>query len=297
MSQQDKLTISDDLIQNAYHVLKSVGEKQKEEKKQQLINDEKVIELTIKYDLEGEKKSTPRIVELKHSLFSAEDGDSAILLLSHNDKTTKPYLEEHPIPGLSKVTSMDKVRETFATYEQKRNLLRSYSRFLCDQAISPMMGSILGKKCYEWNKLPFPVNIGGKETLEKRIQSALSSTMYLVNCSTTLSIKVGKESFTDEQIIDNVHAVLVSVYQNIPVKNILAISFSVIYCFNSYYLQCNQSLSIPFYEKPAVDLLKECKKDEKKVEEKIEKKEKTVKKEAVEKKTKKSKSEKKTKRP
>ena len=236
MSQQDKLTISDDLIQNAYHVLKSVGEKQKEEKKQQLINDEKVIELTIKYDLEGEKKSTPRIVELKHSLFSAEDGDSAILLLSRDDKTTKPYLEEHPIPGLSKVTSMDKVRETFATYEQKRNLLRSYSRFLCDQAISPMMGSILGKKCYEWNKLPFPVNIGGEETLEKRIQSALSSTMYLVNCSTTLSIKVGKESFTDEQIIDNVHAVLVSVYQNIPVKNILSISFSVIYCFNSNYL-------------------------------------------------------------
>ena len=31
-----------------------------------------------------------------------------------------------------------------------------------------------------------------------------------------------KESFTDEQIIDNVHAVLASVYQNIPVKNILS---------------------------------------------------------------------------
>ena len=236
MSQQENITISDDLIQNAYHVLKSVGEKRKEEKKQQLIDDEKIIELTIKYDLEGEKKSTPRIVELKHSLFSAEDGDSAILLLSRDDKTTKPYLEEHPIPGLSKVTSMDKVRETFVTYEQKRNLLRSYSRFLCDQAISPMMGSILGKKCYEWNKLPFPVNIGGKETLEKRIQSALSSTMYLVNCSTTLSIKVGKESFTDEQIIDNVHAVLASVYKNIPVKNILSISFSVVYFVYNYYL-------------------------------------------------------------
>ena len=43
MSQQENITISDDLIQNAYHVLKSVGEKRKEEKKQQLIGDEKII--------------------------------------------------------------------------------------------------------------------------------------------------------------------------------------------------------------------------------------------------------------
>ena len=51
MSQQENITISDDLIQNAYHVLKSVGEKRKEEKKQQLIDDEKIIELTIKYEI------------------------------------------------------------------------------------------------------------------------------------------------------------------------------------------------------------------------------------------------------
>lgn len=227
MSKQATLDISDELIQNAYRVLKAVGEKANSGEKQQLIEEEKFVELQIRYDMEGDKKNTPRIVELKHSLFSAEDGDSAILLTGRNDTTTKEYLTEHPIPGLTKVTSMDKVRTTFATHEQRRNLLRSYKRFLCDNAILPMMGSVLGNKAFQMNKQPYPVSLKSTASLEKNITKALSSTMFFVNCGSLISIKVGRISFTEEQIVDNVKLVIPAVLKYIDMNNILSVGFTV----------------------------------------------------------------------
>lgn len=227
MSGQPTLAISDKIIQEAYRVLKAVGEKADSGEKQQLIEEDKMVELYITYDLEGEKKSTPCIVELQHSLFDAEDGDNAILLTTNKDSTTKEYLSEHPIPGLTKVTSMDKIRTTFATYEQQRNLLHSYKRFLCDESILPMMGSILGCKSFQWNKKPFPVSLKKTGSLEKNIKKALSSTMYLVNCGTVLSIKIGKLSFTEDQILENTRCVLFSLFKKIASKNILTMAFKV----------------------------------------------------------------------
>lgn len=233
MNMQATLDISNERIQNAYRVLNAVGEKANSSGKSQLIEGDRYIDLYIHYDLEGDKKNTPVVVELKHSLFNAEDGDNAILIIGKNDTTTKDYLEEHPVPGVEKVTSMDKIRTTIATHQQKRDLLRLYKRFLCDAAILPMMPSILGNKCFKWNKQPFPVALKG--TIEDNVKSALSSTQMLVNCGPIMSIRVGLESFTEDQIVENLNCVLPVLFKYIKPSNILSISLRVL---SFYFCSC-----------------------------------------------------------
>ena len=230
MSEQATLDISDAVIQNAYRILNAVGENAKSGEKEQLFDDADYVDLVIQYDMDGDKKSTPRVVELKHSLFNAEIGDSAILLTTNNDTKTKEYLEEHPVSGLTKVTSMDKIRTTIATPKQKRDLLRAYKRILCDKAILPMMSSILGNKMFKWNRQPYAITLTKENAIVKNVEKALSSTCFFVNCSPNMSVKVGYDSFTEEQIVDNVRVVLDEVFKHINTKNILTLGLTVIDC-------------------------------------------------------------------
>ena len=86
------LSIAEEVIRDACRVVKAVGEKELESHSDNILEDDKSVELVVTYTVEGERKDTPCIIPLKHSLFRVEDGDNAILIISKNDTTTKSAL-------------------------------------------------------------------------------------------------------------------------------------------------------------------------------------------------------------
>ena len=108
------------------------------------------------------------------------------------------------------MVTIDKLRSTFVRYEQKRDLLKSYERILADEAIVPMIPSVLGKACMKAKKHPVPVKLDWEtDKLKKNLEKGLSTALLFVNCATTTSVRTGKLSFTDEELLANIRCVLV----------------------------------------------------------------------------------------
>ena len=223
------LSIAEEVIRDACRVVIAVGEKELESHSDNILEDDKSVELVVTYTVEGERKDTPCIIPLKHSLFRVEDGDNAILIISKNDTTTKSALSANPVPGVEKVVVVDKMRKTFDRYMQKRDLIKAYTRFLCDASIIPLMPSILGKKCMISKKHPTSVSINSKspEKLRENIQKALSSTSMFVNWGVNSNVKVGKLSFSEQELLENILCVLPVVYKYINAENINRLALKV----------------------------------------------------------------------
>ncbi len=221
MSFTNVLEISDEQILDACRVMKLVGEKAKEASTNQLLEEDNIISVEIDYTSTGQRKNTPVKIVLKKSLFNPVDGDTALLIVSDKSEKVKDELKESPVEGVTKVVTLDKVRKTFARYEQRRDLVKSFSRILADEAIVPMIPSVLGNASMKSRKLPVPVKLG--DDAEKRkgsIAAALSSTLLQVNWSCVTSVKVGKLSFTEKELLENIRCVLPVVFKYIDAERI-----------------------------------------------------------------------------
>ena len=221
MASTGGLVISDEEILDACRVVKAVGEQKKKESANSLLEEDTAIEMTITYLVDGKRKNTPCVIHLPHSLFSVEDGDNAILIVRDNDIVTKAILKEYPIKGLEKVITISKLRKTFERYKQKRDIVKSFTRFLCDERVISMVPSILGKAISASKKQPIPISMNSKpEILTRRINKALSSTSLFVNWGSVSNIKVGKVSFTEEQLLENIRSVLEAVQKYVKPHSI-----------------------------------------------------------------------------
>ena len=126
MSFTNVLEISDEQILDACRVMKLVGEKAKEASTNQLLEEDNIISVEIDYTSTGQRKNTPVKIVLKKSLFNPVDGDTALLIVSDKSEKVKDELKESPVEGVTKVVTLDKVRKTFARYEQRRDLVKSF---------------------------------------------------------------------------------------------------------------------------------------------------------------------------
>ena len=221
MSFTHVLEISDEQILDACRVIKLVGEKAKEANTNQLLEEDNIISIEIDYTSTGQRKNTPVKIVLKKSLFNPVDGDTALLIVSDKAEKVKNELKESPVEGVTKVVTLDKVRKTFARYKQRRDLVNSFSRILADEAIVPMIPSVLGNASIKSRKLPISVKLDDDaEKRKSNIALALSSTLLHVNWSCVTSIKTGKLSFTEQELLANIRCVLPVVFKYIDADRI-----------------------------------------------------------------------------
>ena len=91
------------------------------------------------------------------------------------------------------------------------------------------MPSILGKKCMISKKHPTSISINSKspEKLRENIQKALSSTSMFVNWGVNSNVKVGKLSFSEQELLENILCVLPVVYKYINAENINRLALKV----------------------------------------------------------------------
>lgn len=214
----NSISISDDTLKRAIEDLRKQFEESKESQAEQLIDDTDTVQLQISLQIAGKRKNTPIVIKLPHPLFDIKNGDSAILFVSDNDVNSKERLREVPVMGLEKVINIGKARKNLATYKLKRELMKRYTVYLADEAIIPMMPSIIGKKAMDAKKIPFPVKtkVFSAKDLARNVQSALSSTQLFLFGTCTV-IRVARFDNSNEEILDNLKEVLRVVNERIPV--------------------------------------------------------------------------------
>lgn len=90
---------------------------------------------------------------------------------------------------IKKVLSLTSLRKKYTQYQDRRNLCNTYSLFLVDDAILPMVGKLLGKTFFMKKKQPVPLKLSRKEALPFAIEKCIRSTFLMIGAGTCLSIK------------------------------------------------------------------------------------------------------------
>merc|ERR1719313_777202 len=101
----------------------------------------------------------PMLIELPHAMYN-EKSEVCFLAKDPQKKYKQLLLQEHPVPGLTKVIGLEKLKKNYKTAENKRALADAFDLFLCDSSIVEMMPKVLGIIFYEKKKKrPIPVKL------------------------------------------------------------------------------------------------------------------------------------------
>ncbi len=88
---------------------------------------------------------------LPHSIYSA-DSTEVCLVTKDPQRTYKDMIEAKRITFVKRVIGISKLKLKFKTYEAKRQLRDSYSLFMADERILPMLPKSLGKAFFSKKK-------------------------------------------------------------------------------------------------------------------------------------------------
>lgn len=105
-------------------------------------------------------------VELSHSIHGQKFDEKILFIVSNAFKqNNKKILKE--FKSFCHFISFDKLKKNFNEYSSKRELLKQYDHFFCERSISPLMAPLIGKKFFEKNKFPYPVDLGDLNIVDK----------------------------------------------------------------------------------------------------------------------------------
>eukprot|EP00947_MAST-08B_sp_MAST-8B-sp1_P002856 g2856.t1 len=196
----------------------------------------------------------PLRVVIPNSLLPASADPKICLFVKEEAvKALQEKLEDRPVEGLTKVIGLEKLRKAYSQYADKRELLASFDLFLADDRILPMLSKALGKAFFSAKKQPIPIK-GTKLTsskLEKIVAAARDSTFVYLGRGDCVAVRVGKTSFTDEDLAANCVAAIAGTVSHIDGN------WGNIQCIN---LKSTSSVALPLYND--LDLTATAKKED-----------------------------------
>jgi hypothetical protein len=161
---------------------------------------------------------------------SSSDQSSVCLFVKGDDKAwVKELLLEGaggPLSGVAKVISLEKLRTSYARFEQRRDLLATYDVFMCDDRILPMMTQALGKTFLSRKKQPVAVKVSRKAALPLQIAKLRDCAYLFLSAGTCVSVCVGTTAMPRAHLLANLAALVPLVVDKLPRKwkNVQAIS-------------------------------------------------------------------------
>lgn len=201
----------------------------------QLLDEEAYVSLAFTLKKIPEKaRVKPWRVPLQHSLYA----DRPICLITKDpQKDFKDKLAEEPIDGVEKVIGLTKLRRNYKQFKDRRQLLATYDLFLADDRVLPMLPAMLGVKFFEKKKQPLPVCLKGK-SFKAEVERARDGTSFFLPAGATCMVKVGRSSFSSEQLVENIMTAIEAIVERIPRKwkNIQAV-----------YLRSHDSPALPIF--------------------------------------------------
>ena len=189
------------------------------------------------------RKDKPIPLRLPHPLHVAGEGAEVCLFVKdHKGEGHKEAKEKlgafEKSGGVHKIIGLSKLKTKYESHESKRELCKLYDIFLADERILPSLPKLIGKSFFKKKKQPIPIKITGKN-FPNQVKKALSCTYLYKNSGTCLNIKVGLSSFSEAQLAENVHSVLVQMVEHVPKKwgNI-----------RSIFLKTPESVALPVWQ-------------------------------------------------
>ena len=196
-----------------------------------LFEEDEFIYLQISLKKTPAKASTkPARIPLQHSLYAA-DTECCLIIKdperaaaastsassSSSSAGIKEYFAAHPVPGLTRILTVHKLRSEYSRFKDRRELLQLYDLFLADDRVLPVLPAVLGSKFFDKKKQPMPVDLRLRDKA-REVQAALSSTAMFVPAGSCLVLRVGRTSFSRQQVEDNVAGCVEAVVHRLPGK-------------------------------------------------------------------------------
>lgn len=168
------------------------------------------------------RRVRPWMINLPHPLFD-EKSEICFISKTPQKKYKELLLKEHPVPGLTKVIGIEKLRKNYNTLETKRALADTFDLFLCDRDVAEMMPKTLGKVFYTVKRKP-PIPVRLKRTdPAPLLQKAINATPLRVPTGPSFAVRIGRCSMSEEQLVANAAAVIPNVlkfFTDNPVQSI-----------------------------------------------------------------------------
>eukprot|EP00392_Amoebophrya_sp_AT5.2_P002401 g2406.t1 len=165
-------------------------------------------------------------------------------------KLWKNLIKEQKVEGVAKVIAVQKLKKEYKSYEDRRELCRSYDLFFADKAIIETMMRDLGKVFYKWShKQPWPVKISESKPVDD-IKEALKCTVLRIPTGTDVGVRVGRCNMKREELAENCKAVF---------KAAAAIFKSRGLAVKSVHVTATDCEAFPIYEQTLEDVVVEKK--------------------------------------
>jgi len=170
----------------------------------------------------NKRRMKPMLIELPHPMF--DDKSEVCFFAKDPQKQYKEMLlQKHPVPGITKVIGLEKLKKNYNTAEAKRALADSFDLFLCDANIVEMMPKILGTIFYDKKlKRPIPVRMKLNDPAPG-LKKAISGTTLRIPSGPTLGVRIGRCSMDENHLLENAAAVIgfcSKHFANNPIQNI-----------------------------------------------------------------------------
>jgi len=158
-------------------------------------------------EIPDKRRMKPMLIKLPHPLF--DDKSEVCFLAKDPQKQYKELLlQKHPVPGVTKVIGLDKLKRNYKTAESKRALADAFDLFLCDSRIMSMMPKLLGTTFYEKKlKRPIPVKLKLQDPVP-HLQNAITGTTLRVPSGPCVGVRFGRCSMGEQQLLANSAAVI-----------------------------------------------------------------------------------------
>ena len=135
-----------------------------------------------------------------------------------------------------KVMSIEKLKQKYSRFQERRNLLKEYDTFLCDSKIYFLLKKLLGKPFYVSKKYPLPIKLdySKKDEIKETIQNSINnSTVFHMTHGPNYTIKISRAVSSEEEILQN----YLKVYFNSSNISINILKFKLFFDLNFHFIE------------------------------------------------------------
>jgi len=226
--QQDWLELPEDQLRSAIAALS----------KQQvggLWADDSAVQLQFgfQYLTNVSKKLRPKLITVPHQIFPEK---VAICLIVRNNCPNNLLMQLKS--QLGKVLPLKKLRKNYKDHEERRKLVGRFDLFLYDAAIpANNIAGACGKAFIEKKKNPISIKVTTLEDVRDEIEKVKSSAVYFKSGGVSSTIKVGRSDFTEDQLVENINAVIKRMHNRLDPLSV-----------QNIHIKTPDSISLPLYQ-------------------------------------------------
>ena len=143
-------------------------------------------------------------IDLPKGIYNEKYSSNICLIVKNPKGDFKDLNIEFPFN--IKIIDIEKLKIKYQQYSKRRELMKKYDLFLCDNRIKFVLRKLLGKCFYLSKKFPHPINLNyeNKEEIKNNIIKVVTkSTIFHMNNGPIYNIKFGRFSNNLEENIEN----------------------------------------------------------------------------------------------